>query len=116
MISKMKAKKHIEQEVDKTLDSLDGIQKAVANPYLYTRIKAKLEKVEKSVWGIVISFVGRPAVALAAVLLVVLINASIIFKSGSGEAQSTGQDPEQLFASEYNLSDTIIYDSTIDPE
>ena len=116
MIGKMKAKKHIQQEVDKTLNSLDGIRKAEANPWLFTRIKAGLEREEKSVWSKAISFIGKPAIAIAAILLVVVINASVIFKSGSGQTQSMGQDPEQIFASEYNLSDTTIYDSTIDPE
>jgi hypothetical protein len=112
----MKAKRQIEQEVAKTLDSLEGIQKAEASPYLFTRIKARLEREEKTVWGMAISFIGKPPIAIAAILLVVLINASVIFKSGSGQAQSTGQDAEQLFASEYNLIDSTIYDSTIDPE
>ena len=112
----MKAKYQIEQEVDKTLDSLEGIEKAEANPYLFTRVKASLVREEKSVWSKAIGFIGKPAIAVAAIFLVVLINASIIFKSGSGQAQSTGQDAEQLFASEYNLTDTTIYDSTIDPE
>jgi hypothetical protein len=112
----MKAKRQIEQEVDKTLDSLEGIQKAEASPYLFTRIKARLEREEKTVWGMAISFIGNPTIAIAAILLVVLINASVIFKSGSGQIQPTGQDAEQLFASEYNLIDSTIYDSTIDPE
>jgi len=115
MICKMEAKRHIEQEVNKTLDSLEGLKKAEANPWLFTRIKARLEREEKSVWSKAISFIGKPAIAFAAILLVVIINASVIVKSSSGQTQSTGQDPEQLFASEYNLSDTTIYDSTIDP-
>ena|SRR6266487_4415432 len=116
MICKMEAKRHIEQEVNKTLDSLEGLKKAEVNPWLFTRIKARLEGDEKTLWSKAISFISKPAIAIAAILLVVVINASVIFKSSSGQAQSMGQDPEQLFASEYNLSDTTIYDSTIDPE
>jgi hypothetical protein len=112
----MKDKYQIGQEVDKTLDSLDGIRKAEANPYLFTRIKASLEQEEKSVWSKAIGFIGKPAIAVAAILLVILINASIVFKSGSGQIQSTSPDAEQLFATEYNLTDSTIYDSTIDPE
>jgi hypothetical protein len=111
----MKGKNQIHEEVDKTLDSLEGIQRAEANPFLFTRIKARLEGDEQSIWSKAIGFMGKPATAIAAILLVVLINASIIFRSGAGP-QSTGQDAEQIFASEYNLSDSTIYDSTIDPE
>ena len=116
MIDKMKAKKQIEREVEKTLDSLEGIQRAEANPYLFTRIKSRLEGEEKSFWSMAIGFMGKPAVAIAAILLVVLINASVIFKSGSGQVQSATLDDEQLFAVEYNLSDTTIYDTTIEAE
>ena len=40
----MNDKKRIQEEVEKTLESLNGIQKAPANPYLFTRIKARVEK------------------------------------------------------------------------
>ena len=42
----MNDKKRIQEEVEKTLESLDGIQRAAANPYLFTRIKARVEKEE----------------------------------------------------------------------
>src|SRR6266542_3339357 len=101
MICKMEAKRHIELEVNKTLESLESLKKAEANPWLFTRIKARLEGEGKSVWSKAISFIGKPAIAIAAILLVVVINASVIFKSSSGQTQSMGQDPEQIFASEY---------------
>jgi hypothetical protein len=115
MIGKMKAKKDINQKVESTLESLHGIQRAQANAFLFTRIKARLEQEEKSFWSMAFDFLGKPAIAVAAILLVILLNASIILKSGPKPAQ-VGQDAEQIFASEYNLADTTIYDSTIDPE
>jgi hypothetical protein len=38
-----KEMKNIEEEVRKTLSSLDSIQKAELKPFLYTRIRAKME-------------------------------------------------------------------------
>ena len=51
-------KKRIQEEVEKTLESLDGIQRAVANPYLFTRIEARLEKEEKSFWSRTLTFIS----------------------------------------------------------
>lgn len=110
----MKAKEHIEQEVDKTLGSLDGAKRAVANPYLFTRIKASLEREERSIWSMTTTFISRPAVAFAAFLVAVLLNAAV-FLEYRPQGPEAGQDDEQLFASEYNLSTDTIYDSTIDP-
>lgn len=110
----MKDKKHIEQEVDKTLNSLDGVKRAVANPYLFTRIKASLEKEEMSMWSRASQFISRPAVAVTAFVVAILINLTVFFEFRP-EAPEAGQDDEQVFASEYNLSSDTIYDSTIDP-
>ena len=111
----MKSKKHIDQEIDKTLESLDGVQRAAASPYLFTRIKASLEREEKSIWNAALNLISRPAIAAIAFLLLIIVSASLVLASDSNVTQG-GQDAEQILASEYNLSDTTVYDSTIDPE
>ena len=111
----MNNKKIIQEEVEKTLSSLDGMQRAAANPYLFTRIKARLEKEEKSFWGRALTFLSRPSVAVPAIVLTILINTAIFFEFKSEKVQIP-QDEEQAFAREYNLSDNTIYESTIEPE
>ena len=111
----MNHRKPIQEEVEKTLNSLDGIQRADANPYLFTRIKVRLEKEEKSFWGRTLTFLSRPSVAVPAIVLTILINTVIFFEFKSEKVQIP-QDEEQAFASEYNLSDNTIYESTIEPE
>ena len=54
-------------------------------------------------------------VAVPAIVLTILINTAIFFEFKSEKIQ-TPQDEEQAFASEYNLSDYTIYESTIEPE
>ena len=115
MNREMKNSNRIEKEVDRTLESLEGLSRAEANPYLFTRVKSRLEQDEKSIWSTAIGFIGKPAIAIAAILLLVILNASVALKSGSSPRQA-GQEAEQIFASEYNLADTAIYDTTIDPE
>ena len=112
----MKNKQYIQKEVDETLSSVDGIQRATANPFLFTRIKEKLAVKEKGIWGIAASIITRPAFAIVAFVLIVLINLAIFFKNQPESVQTATQDDEQLFASEYNLAGATIYDENIDQQ
>jgi hypothetical protein len=111
----MKDKKYIEQEVDKTLNSLEGLQKATPGLYMFTRVKARLERGEKNFWTIAWAFLCRPAVAFTTIIAALFINIIIFFEFRSDSSQSAGEG-EQLFANEYNLVNNTIYDSTIEPE
>jgi len=112
----MNNKQHIQQEVDKALNSLNDIQRASARPYLFTRVMARLQKEDKSFLGQATGFIARPAFAIATILLVIVINVAVFFQSQPEPAQTAGQEGEQLFASEYNLSGTTIYDATVDQQ
>jgi len=111
----MSTKKSIQEEVEKTLNSLEGIQRASANPYLFTLIKARLESEERGFWSRALTYLSRPSVAVPAIVLTILINTAIFFELKSDKVPPP-QDVEQAFAREYNLSDTTIYESTIEPE
>jgi len=111
----MNDKKRIQEEVEKTLESLNGIQKVSASPYLFTRVKARVESEEISFWNRALTLISRPSVAVPAIVFTILINTAIFFEFRSEKAQSP-QDEEQVFANEYNLTDNTIYESTIEPE
>jgi hypothetical protein len=111
----MKDKRQISEEVDKTLDSFDGIQRAFANPFLFTRIQARLRRDEKNFWSQAFAFISRPTVAFAGIAIAVTINAVVLFESGSEPVKNT-QDEEQVFASEYNLSTNTIYEASVDQQ
>ena len=111
----MKDKKHIGQEVEKTLNSLDGVQRATATPYLFTRVQSRLEKDERNFWSVALGFISRPRVALAATFVTICVS-TVIFLSVSSEPSPTTGEGEQIFANEYNLAANTIYDSTIEPE
>ena len=110
----MTQQEKIQQEIEETLKSLDGVKRAEANPYLFTRIKARLEREEKGFWSRSLTFLSRPSVAVPAIVLTILINTAIFFEFKSEKVQIP-QD-EETFAREYNLSDNTIYESTIEPE
>src|SRR5215470_1329465 len=103
----MNDKRHIQEQVDKTLDSLDGIHRALSNPFLFTHIQARLQKEESNFWSQAFAFISKPMVAFAAVAIVMIINAVVLFESRS-ESVKNAQVEEQVFASEYNLSTNTI--------
>src|SRR5215204_5359351 len=100
----MKQIHDIEQEVNRTLESIDKIQRAGANPYLFTRIKASIQTREKSVWNAASNFISKPLVAFAAILIAILINVFMFLQTNDGSNQPA--DTDQVFASEYNLPST----------
>jgi hypothetical protein len=68
------------QKIEETMRSLDGIEKATPRPFFFTRLEARMQN-EKSIWEEISSFVAKPMVAFACILLVVIINAAVIFSS-----------------------------------
>jgi len=111
----MRTKKQIEQEADKTLNSFDGLHRAAPQPYLFTRVKARLMRKEKNAWSTAFSFLSRPTVAFAMILIALFVNAFLFFEFRAEPVQASGEGA-QMFANEYNLTDNTIYDSTVEPE
>jgi hypothetical protein len=70
---------HIKGEVEKTLQSLDGLERATANPFLYTRIRAKMMRQENSRWEKIYSFISRPVIAIAILIAVIMINGWMMY-------------------------------------
>lgn len=99
------------KKIEEVLGSLDGIQKAVMPDFFYTRLNARMEKelepATKKSW------VLRPVFALAALAVVLLINAVVILKGNAGKSDTATDDSETLqsIAAEYSLNDNnAVYD------
>jgi len=104
-------KKNIQEEIEKTLQSIDGAERAKANPFLFTRIQARLDA-RKSGWANIISFMSRPVFAYAVIAFVLLANAWTIYShkeesdlQGSSVISTSSDLPE-----EYNLAVNTFYD------
>ena len=98
---------------EKILESLDGVKRAAAPDFFYTRLKARLEN-ELIPQGNK-SRVLRPAYAFAALFLVLLVNAAVVItKKNSDDGNIANNDNElQSIASEYNQNDVnSFYDLT----
>lgn len=69
----MMQKEKIQQEIEKTLDSLNGLKRAEANHFLFTRIQARMKR-KAGGWERAFSFASKPLVALAVLALVMAMN------------------------------------------
>jgi hypothetical protein len=90
----------IEKRVNGALESLDGIRRAEPRPFFYTRLKARLENEGKNVWENLGSFLARPAVALAGLVLVLGLNAFVLIQKDNTSSTAMG---EELVQEEENI-------------
>ena len=103
-----------QKKIDAVLNSLDNTRRAMAPDFFYTRLKAKMEKgLDKSP---VRGWYLRPAYALAVLVVVVLINAFVVFQKADNGNNTATSDNEsssmQSIAAEYSLNDNgAIYES-----
>jgi len=109
--------KETNNRVNQILSSLDANQRASAPDFFYTRLKARMEKElepqnkNNKIWML------RPAYAIAALIVVLVINVAVILKEEPSTEINNNSDSEteQSIAAEYSLNDNnIIYDLTPD--
>ena len=100
------------KKIEEILNSLEGCQRVPAPDFFYTRLKAKMEKglepASPHPW------ILRPVFVIAALLVVLLINAVVVFNNDNSptiENASIDTETIQSIAAEYRLNDNgILYD------
>lgn len=106
------------KKTEEILSSLDGLAKATAPDFFYTRLKARMEKGlepgTRKLW------IWRPAYALAALVLLMVLNAAILLQ-GQGRNENSDNnniadaEAAQSIAAEYSLNDNnTVYDLNFD--
>jgi hypothetical protein len=88
-----------DQQVQKILDSLDGMQRAEAPPFLYTRIVARLQQQPLNSWDRLVQWMARPVVAVAIAAGCMLLNAAVYLTSDT--------PTETSFSNENNLEEDL---------
>lgn len=100
-------KKHYnnEEEVERTLQSLEGIKRAEPNPFFYTRLQARMEQkfVKKTGWQ------WRPVYVYAALGLVLLLNFATIYTLTHTTTKKASAGDS--FANEYGLNSVSSLDT-----
>ncbi|WP_304236660.1 hypothetical protein [Jiulongibacter sediminis] len=94
--------KRTEEEIEKTLQLVDKIDKAEMPPFFYTRLKARMEK--EIVANPKIAWLLKPAFVIPLLAITIAINSLTI----STLLQNRSADPseKEAFINEYNLSAT----------
>ena len=99
----MTQKEKIQQEIEETLNCLNGVKRAEANPFLFTRIKARMTR-KSGAWDRTFSFASKPLVALAVLVLVMAMNGWSYF--GNSAATST-----ETFVSETETTNLLDFEN-----
>jgi hypothetical protein len=114
----MEPRLHKEEQIGKTIASIDGIGKADAPPFFYTRLQARLDK--KTAPSGSFRILGlRPVLSLAVLALLVVLNITTIrsyLRSSKTETSSQqSANGIQSFADTYNLGGSSVFtDKTTD--
>lgn len=107
--TRLRSEHDIEKQVEDTLNSLDGLSRAQANPFLFTRVEARLRQGTRSAWEQVTYYISRPAVVLAVVVFVIVSNAAVLYKQVSPEEMVVDQNQLALIE-EYSQTTSSYYD------
>lgn len=86
-------------EIEEILNSLDGMQRAAPQPYLFTRIMGRMRKDEKTADRVIFRLITRPVLALAIGCFFIGLNTYFIVERLDTVSQAT--DNNQPLAAEY---------------
>jgi hypothetical protein len=93
---------------EEIINSLEGIERAQPTPFLYTRVHARLIKIQHSPEINFFKFVTRPAFVLGVVLLIVFMNG--YFMMNRTNLFNTQEEVSQSLAVEYGQNTPNPYD------
>jgi hypothetical protein len=100
----------IEKHIEETLNSLEGMHRAEANPFIFTRIQARLSA-RRNVFDKIIAVAGKPAFALAILFIVLVSNVSVMLQSSTfNSAEQALEQSNQLAVAEEYSNNVPVYD------
>jgi hypothetical protein len=74
----MKANENMEHNIKEALNSLDGMEKASAGPYFFTRLQQRLQAAKISTWEKIGGWISKPTIAFGSLFAVIILNAALI--------------------------------------
>lgn len=102
----MNNQERINNLVNEALQSLDDIKQADGKPFLFTRMKAKMQPSQTpSVWDTVLAFISKPSVAVSCITLIIAINAWAL---SDANTINTNTEDSYAIADEYNTGTIAI--------
>jgi hypothetical protein len=102
----MTKQEKINKQVEEALHSINDIKQAAGKPFLFTRIKAKMQPIPTySAWDNILAFISKPLVAVACIALIVAINAWVLSDTN---AININTEDSYAIADEYNTNAVTI--------
>lgn len=101
-------KKHeMEKKIETALTSLDHLTRVGPGPFFYTRVQARLNRKDRTVWEKVSGFIAQPAVALSVICLIISLNTLVIFQTKT--SPSFIEQSGSIAADDSDVVDTIAF-------
>lgn len=105
---------NINNRVDAALNSLDDVKRATGKPYVLTRMNAKMQNSNSSIWDNALQFISKPMVALVCMLIIIAFNVLVI--SRNYNTSNTINEEQAVTVDEYNANITALnYTENIEP-
>lgn len=102
------------KEQDEILDSLQGMKRAVAPEFFYTRLRARMDQeLETAAIGRFGRLLTRPSLSLGLAGIVLLLNITTIIKMVQQPSRSAAETSLPMVMADYSSIDTYpVYDET----
>lgn len=96
-----------EDKINEILNSLNGIQRAEARPYMYTRVMARMEE-ERSIWSHISSFIAKPVIAFSCLAAVIGTNLYFVLNKDNEEDTTVAASSTEVQEDTYNMNNNYI--------
>jgi hypothetical protein len=102
----------INKSVQRTLESIDGMEKVAPKPFLLTRINAALNNgANETVWYKIAFYLKKPVVATTAIMLVFLLNIIVIAKRNNSLERETVTKSLTPPKYDFAINVSVMYDT-----
>ena len=105
----MNKKQFFNQKIEEAFNSINDIKRATPKRFLLTRINARLSNAQVTVWEKAGWFIGRPAIAISGLIMIILINLSVIVFNRTESFTSAAEQSVSVDELSYSL--VTIYDN-----
>jgi hypothetical protein len=97
--------------IDAILDSLDGIKRAEAPQFLYSRIQGRLNSPKPGIFEKLNYLISKPAIVISFVFLILCMDITVFQSSFKSIPEKSGIATEDFFV-EDNFEEMLFYDVT----
>ena len=100
------------REIEEVLNSLEGIQRAKAPAFFYTRLRGRMDRELESAGGPIVRLLTRPVLALTLAAIVLILNATTVMEMWQQEKKVPVDNTQQMIASDYSMGTYPVYEET----